>query len=86
MRDYESALRLARREAQERYPKNEYTIKTLTWCDGDFRVTAQHGLGEAGDDGNSLVERIVVTPFKRKRQLVEVTSSEHYEIHKEEEF
>ncbi|AGC34412.1 hypothetical protein HVTV-2_gp42 [Haloarcula virus HVTV-2] len=87
MRDYQDALRLARREAEKRYPEGEYTVQTLIWCDGDFRVMVRHGMGQAGGEevNNALAERIVVTPFQKKIQLIEVTDSERYTVHKEED-
>jgi len=87
MRQYQDALQTARELAQERFPDGEYTVKTLTWCDGDFRVMVRHGMGQAGGEeaNNALCERIVVTPFKKTIQLIEVTDSERYTVHKEEE-
>lgn len=84
MRDYQTALRLARREAKKRYPEGEYTVKTLIWTDGDFRVQVRHGFSETEEE-NSLAEQVVVTPHQAKVQLVETTESERYNVHHEED-
>lgn len=87
MRDYQDALQTARELAKERFPEDEYTVKTLVWADGDFRVMVRHGMGQAGGEevNNALCERIVVTPFQKKVQLIEVTDSEQYTVHKEKD-
>lgn len=84
MRDYQTALRLARNEAEKRYPEHEYTVQTLIWTDGDFRVQVRHGFSEAEDE-NSLAEQIVVTPHQAKVQLVETFESERFNVHREQE-
>lgn len=84
MRNYQDALRLAREEAQKRYPEHEYTVKSLIWTDGDFRVQVRHGFSRTEEE-NSLAEQVVVTPHQAKVQLVETTQSEEYNVHNEEE-
>lgn len=87
MREYTEALRLAKREAEERFPEGEYTLKVLLWCDDDFRISVRHGFGQTGDEevGNSLAEEIVVTPHRAELQVIETTRSERTNIHKRED-
>jgi len=84
MRDFETAMDIVQRKADERFPKGECTIKTLQWCDGDFEITAQWGFGQTEED-NTLREEIVVTPHSMERQVVEITESERGTTHQREE-
>ena len=83
-RNLEQAKVDVREEAIERFPAGEYTIFTTEWCDGDWMVEARHA-SETNDAGNSVVKKIIATPFGARFEVREVTSSESWnELHAED--
>jgi len=83
MRGFGDAIQLAQKEAERRFPEGEYTLQTLQWCDGDYRITVRNGFSMTEEE-NSLQKEIVVTPHQAKVQLRETTQSEEYSVHDEE--
>lgn len=73
-----------KKEAEERFPEDEYTLFVTEWCDGDWQVEARHAYAES-DGGNSVQKALIATPFDRRLEIREITSSKTWNaLHTEE--
>lgn len=83
MRSYETAVQIALELAEERFPEDEYTVRTHLWCDNDFRVEARQAFSETEDE-NTLLRVIEITPHHVVIKLEEVIQSGRGKTHESE--
>lgn len=79
MKDHIEAIEYAKEVARETYPPDEWHIHSTLFSDGDYRIEVCHGMNTT-DEGNTVQDRITITPHQETRELVEITKSDEWKV------